>query len=150
MKFQSWRNLFLFSCFFIFSASLLAQNQASKTVDSTLLKTALTLNSCIENQKKIIGKEVLLQGLCVGSTEIELEKEGSFYLLELDDNFPNNKISIIVSEADADLLNFSRYTYHQKRLVIKGKLEKSKKFKDEFGNPRLVLNIKNLEQITMF
>jgi hypothetical protein len=65
----------------------------------------------------------------------------------LDDAFPNNKISIIITDTNADLLGFSRYQYHQKHLIVKGKLEKSKKFKDEFGNPRLVINIKQLEQL---
>ncbi len=48
---------------------------------------------------------VVLRGLCVGSTEIELEKVGSFIILELDDKYPNNKISVIITEADADALN---------------------------------------------
>ncbi len=144
MKFQFWCNLCLFCCFFTLSAKTVAQDQTTtkQAIDSTIVKTAVSLNDCIENQKKMIGKEVVLRGLCVGSTEIELEKVGSFIILELDDKYPNNKISVIITEADADALNFSRYQYHQKQLVVKGKLEKSKKFKDEFGNPRLVINIK--------
>jgi hypothetical protein len=87
------------------------------------------------------------KGFCLGSREITDEKNGNFILLELDDPFPYNKISVIVKEIDADALNFSRYQYHQKALVVKGKLEKSKQFKDEFGNPRLVIYIKKIEQI---
>jgi hypothetical protein len=123
---------------------------AQKGLDSTVLKTAITLDQCIENQKKLLGKEVLLKGFCVGSTQLEIEKEGALYILELDNNYPNNKVSILVTEETADAIGFSRYKYHQKMLVVRGKLEKSKKLKDDFGNARIVLFIKAESQILNF
>lgn len=142
MKFQS----IFFACialFFLRTSFVTAQNG----LDSTLLKSALTLDGCIQNQKKLIGKEVVITGFCVGSTQLEIEKEGLMYILELDNNYPNNKVSIIVTEEIADLINFSRYQYHQKTLIVKGKLEKTKKIRDEFGNPRLVIFVKQGNQI---
>lgn len=122
--------------------------KAQKGLDTTILKTAFSLDDCIQNQKKLLGKDVIIKGFCVGSTQLEIEKEGIFYILELDNNYPNNKISVIVTEEIADAINFSRYKYHQKTLMIKGKFEKSKKFRDEFGNPRFVIFIKEESQIS--
>lgn len=123
------------------------QTNIANQIDSLIWNTALSTDACIINQKKFTGKEIQLKGLCVGSTEVTTEKDGAYYILEIDQNYPNNKITVRISELDADALNFSRYKYHQKYIVVKGKLEKNKKMRDEFGNPRLVIDVKNLEQI---
>lgn len=137
----------IFSVCITLSLFTLNTTNAQKGLDSTMLKTAISLDDCIQNQKKLVGKEVVIKGFCVGSTQLEIEKEGALYILELDNNYPNNKVSVIITEEIADAINFSRYKYHQKSLIIKGKLEKSKKFRDEFGNPRLVIFIKEDKQI---
>jgi hypothetical protein len=152
MNIKTWRKLLTVLALFVLSLSLKAQDataapEIKTTLDSTLFRGSFDLATYINNQKKWTGKEVTLKGYCVGSREITDEKSGNFILLELDDPFPYNKISVIIKEADADALNFSRYKYHQKALVVKGKLEKSKQFKDEFGNPRLVIYIKKIEQV---
>lgn len=154
MNIKTWRKTLPVLLFSLLSLSLKAQDTTpsptldiKQTPDSSLFRGSFDLATYINNQKKWTGKEVTLKGFCIGSREITDEKNGNFILLELDDPFPYNKISVIVTEIDADILNFSRYTYHQKALLVKGKLEKSKKFKDEFGNPRLVIYIKKIEQI---
>jgi hypothetical protein len=154
MNIKTWRKLFPVFSLSLLSLSLKAQDatvvptpEIKATLDSTMFRGSFDLATYINNQKKWTGKEVVLRGFCVGSREISDEKNDNFILLELDDPFPYNKISVVISEVDADALNFSRYQYHQKALLIKGKLEKSKKFKDEFGNPRLVIYIKKIEQI---
>ena len=133
---------------FIFSFQQI--NYAQNKVDSTLLKSALSLTDCVQNAKKYVGREVLLNCTIVSSREITLDKDKLFYLLELGEFFPNNKVSVLISEQEAESLGFSRFIYQQKKVLVSGKLEKNKKFKDEFGNARLVIVLKNLEQITMF
>ena len=137
---------FAISLIFSFQQTNYAQNK----VDSTLLKSALSVSDCVQNIKKYIGKECLLNCTVVSSREVTFDKDKVFYLLEIDDFFPNNKISVIIGEAEADVLGFSRFIYHQKKVLIRGKIEKNKKIRDEFGNPRLVITLKDLNQITMF
>ena len=137
-----------FAIIFIFSFQEI--NFAQNKVDSTLLSSALTLPNCVENAKKYIGKDIILNAKVVSSREITIDKDKVFFLLELDDLFPNNKISILISEVDADALGFSRFIYHQKKVLIFGKLEKNKKLRDEFGNPRLVIRLTKMSQIVMY
>jgi hypothetical protein len=134
----------------LFIFSFQQANYAQNKVDSTLLKSALSLTDCVQNAKKYLGRDILLNCTIVSSREVTLDKDKIFYLLELDDFFPNNKISVLVGEAEAEGLGFSRFIYQQKKVLITGKLEKNKKFKDEFGNARLVIMLKDLRQITMF
>jgi hypothetical protein len=116
-------------------------------VDSTLLKNAVTTINCVENIKKLNKKELYLKCTIVGSQEMTLEKDKLYYLLEADDAFPDTRVCILIAESDADQAEFSRYFYHQKKVLIKGKLVKNKGFRDRFGNPRLVIFVKDLNQI---
>jgi hypothetical protein len=125
-------------------------NYAQGKVDSTLLKSAVSLQDCVQSAKKYLGREVMLNCTIVSSREVTLDKDKLFYLLELDDFFPNNKISVLIGEKEAEELGFSRFIYQQKKALVVGKLEKNRNFKDEFGNARLVIVLKNLNQITMF
>ena len=137
-----------FAILFIFSFQ--QTNYAQNKVDSTLLKSALSVGDCVQNIKTHIGKDCILNCTVISSREVILDKNKVFYLLEIDEFFPNNKISVIIGEAEADAIGFSRFIYHQKKVLITGKIEKNKKMKDSFGNPRLVITLKNLNQITMF
>ena len=146
MKISTFYRFLVIIFIFSFSQNNFAQNK----VDSTLLSSALTLTNCVENAKKYIGKDIILNAKVVSSREITIDKDKIFFLLELDDLFPNNKISVLINEAEADALGFSRFIYHQKKVLIFGKLEKNKKFRDEFGNPRLVIRLDKMSQIVMY
>lgn len=146
MKISTFYRFFAIIFIFSFSQASFAQNK----VDSTLLSSALTLTNCVQNAKKYIGKDVILNATVISSREITMEKDKVFFLLELDDLFPNNKVSVLINEEEADALGFSRFIYHQKKVLIFGKLEKNKKFRDEFGNPRLVIRLTKMSQIVMY
>jgi hypothetical protein len=118
--------------------------------DSTMVKDAITPEICVQSGKKYLGKDVTLACTVVGSREITLEKAANYILLEANERFPLNKVSILISEGVADETNFSRFKLHSKKVLIKGKVEKVKSFKDDFGNPRLVIYLKDPKQIFVF
>jgi hypothetical protein len=146
MTIRNFQFFTILSLFFVASVNLKAQI----LMDSSLLKTAITTKECVETPKKFIGKDVVLKCIIIGSSEITMDKDQLVYVLEADERFPDNRVSILITEADADKMNFSRYKYHNRKAIVKGKLVKNKKFKDGFGNPRYTISVSDLDQITLY
>jgi hypothetical protein len=98
------------------------------------------------NAGEYIGKEVRIIGEVVGVHSATEMREKPIFL-NLDKNYPNNEMTVVIYQLDADRMGFRSDIYEHKRVQINGIVDQ---YTDEAGKVRPSIRIFRREQIKMF
>ena len=97
------------------------------------------------NAGEYIGKEVRVTGEIMGVFYATDTREKPIFL-NIDKNYPNNAMTIVVYELDAERMGFRADIYEHKRVQINGVVDQ---YTDEFGKVRPSIRIFRPEQIVI-
>jgi hypothetical protein len=91
------------------------------------------------------GKKTAVIGI-VKSTYCAENQENKPIFINLDNPFPDNQMTVYLVDDDVKRMNFDRFYYEGKRVVVTGVI---KQYKDEFGKIRPSIQLTDLSQISL-